>query len=114
MLLYNDPNPLPITYLPLTPKLGILVKPFLDQAAENKYDHSQDESSIAKPEFIHLLNEQVIKHAEKIVISNEKSDELLEQVKLFKDWEYDCLINKVPSGTGEYVFSTLKAVKKNS
>jgi len=111
---YNEPNPLPITYLPLTPKLGILIKPFLDEVAESEYDHSQDESSIAKPEFIQLLNEQVIKHAEKIVISDEKSEELLEQVKLYKDWEYDCLINKVPSGTGEYVFSTLKAVKKNS
>jgi|GEM_PF-3473690 len=104
----------PFTYLPLTPKISILVKPFLNKKDVKYYNHSEDNSAIARPEFVATLNEQVIKHAEKIVIANQKSDTILEEVKKFCNWQYDCVINKVPHEKGEVIITKAVVSEKDS
>ena len=88
-----------------------MIKPFIDESVENNYCHSEDEIRVARPEFVTLLNEQVIKHAETILISNQISENLLEEIRKFKNWKYDCLINKIPHDKGELVISTLKVTE---
>jgi len=113
-LWYVKSSPYPMTYLPLTPKIAVLIKPFIHASDRESYDHSADESPIAKPEFITELNELVIKSAEKMVISNQKSAGLLESVRLLKDWHYGCVTQKIPIEHGELLHNKWGAIRKNS
>jgi len=112
-LWYNGNSDLPMIYLPLTPKVAVLVKPFINKEDTKHYDHSADDSRIAKPEFVKTLNEQVIKHAEEKVISNYKSDEILKEVTAYKDWKFDCKIQKIPFERGELIVSKFMAAKNS-
>lgn len=110
--LYLDDSSIPLTYVPLTPHTGLLMKPFINSKDRESYDHSSDVSVIAKPEFVNRLNELVIKNAEKIIIANHESQPIQEQVSSLKDWQHGCSITKINVGSGEAVITKILATEK--
>lgn len=109
---YLDGANIPMTYFPVTPKLGILIKPLMGEEDSKHYDHTEDGNALAKPEFVTKLNDLVIKNAEKIVIANQKSTSFSERVSALKNWRYECTVHKVPMERGELVISRMEALER--
>ncbi|MBK8163120.1 MAG: DUF4238 domain-containing protein [Gammaproteobacteria bacterium] len=62
-----------ITYVPLTPKLALLTKrdprtPEFRLEELDRYQRTQDEVASAKPEFVHLLNREMVRSAEMTIL----------------------------------------------
>lgn len=101
----------PWIYVPITPKFAVLMRPFLDAKEAISYNHSLDDGEIAKPEFIGKMNDLIIGGAERIVISNVKSDELLRDVKKLKDKKLVTEILEVPMGNGGKIIISKQVIK---
>lgn len=61
---------IPIIYVPLTPKLSILIRQAEDRKKSEPYDQTKDSSGLAKVVFVEEMNSLVIRAANKLVISN--------------------------------------------
>jgi len=111
--LWYKENPLsPYLYLPLTPRLAILVSPFKKIYLTDFYDHSKDQFIDTKLESIHFLNQLTVKHAEEIVISSQCSDSILELVKEFKDWQLTNFTVRIKYSKGVITQNTSRVAKK--
>lgn len=106
----DGPSSQPILFLPLSPTMGILSKPFENQQKRESYDHSLD-GTISKPEFVDTLNGEVVKHAEETVISNAKCDYVLDLVTKFKNFRFEVSSTRIPTDGGETIISRSRTVE---
>lgn len=100
---YRDPAVVAMTYLPLSPTLGIIINPFTPMP---------DSEGEAKPELVKTLNSLVIKHAEKIVIANSRSTDLQREIVALRNWSYDFETIRSQIGNDEFVRNTWKVSEK--
>ncbi len=72
-------------YLPLTPKLAVAVKPIFPREIPDGYDHPQDVFGEVESFFAGYVNESIIKHAERWVVSDKMSEEIQTTVNKYKN-----------------------------
>jgi hypothetical protein len=73
------------TYIPLNPQSAILIAYDPNRSQD---DLNGDSVADIKPAAIGKFNDLQIKSAENLIISNTKSDEILEKVELYRHWRF--------------------------
>lgn len=102
------------TFVPLTPKLGILISPnpFFQLEDMQEYVLETDKFSEVKEVFVQELNELIVKSAEKIVIHSERSDWVELLVSNNKTWRVEASETNISMGDGVLSMYRQDAVNK--
>lgn len=93
------------TYLPLTPRLAILIAPDpnvrqIDENYIDNYKHEDDRFSKIKPEKVSTFNTAITRNAERIVLHNASEEWVETLVKDNENWILDGLVDYIPTGNG--------------
>ncbi len=104
------------TFVPLTPKAGLIITPILDNIhksrtifeAEGKIyvPTDLDEFKEVNTKHVKALNVHMIKTAKEIILTSEKSTGLKKAVEKFKDWELQYINSQEPTSDGGYIVGT--------
>jgi len=103
------------TFVPLTPKLGVLISPNLSTDVPTldqlkSYDHGNDQIADIKEEFVHKFNELIIKSAENIIIHKTPEDWIEALVSNNKTWRTELITSKIPYGRGSLMIFRQQAI----
>jgi hypothetical protein len=103
------------TFVPLTPKLGVLISP--NPSAEvptleklKTYEHGDDQIAEIKEKFAHKFNELIVKPAENIVIHRASEEWVEILVRNNKTWRTELITSNIPYGRGLLMISRQQAI----
>ena len=104
------------TFVPLTPKAGLLITPIPDNRHKSRIIFEAkgkiyvptdlDEFKEINTKHVKALNVHMIKTAKKIILTSEKSTGLKKAVEKFKDWELQYVNSQEPTSDGGYIVGT--------
>ncbi len=111
----NENSQIAKTYVPLSPRLGVLISPSLTseiptQEELESFNHENDRFDEVKEEFVHILNELVVKSAENIVIHSESAEWLEILVNNNKKWRMEMQTTTIPWGSGSLMMYRQQAI----
>ncbi len=111
----NSTSNIASTYVPLTPKLGVIISPTpssdVPTLEELKtFQHENDRFAEIREEFVQVLNELIVKSAENIVIHSEATDWVEELVSNNKTWRMETITTNIPYGDGSLTIYRQKVI----
>ncbi|WP_186436974.1 DUF4238 domain-containing protein [Vreelandella titanicae] len=116
-LFYDEGNPQYATvFLPLSPTLGVLIKPDLTIARPmiedvKRYSHSGDDYAHPKKSFVATLNELTIRSAENTVLHSAIDEDLVSLVEANRDWRVQNQSFELPYENGMFIINRQCACK---
>jgi hypothetical protein len=116
-LFYEGENPQYATvFVPLSPTLGVLIKPDLTIERPTiedvkQYSHPGDDYAHPKESFVATLNELTVKSAENIVLHSTHDEELESSVEANRDWKVQNQTFELPYENGMYIINRQRACK---
>lgn len=93
------------TFVPLTPKLGVLISPNPSTEVPTleelkNYQHDEDQFAEIKEEFVQKFNDIIVKSAENIVIHSDAENWVETLVSNNKTWRMETITTNIPYGSG--------------
>ena len=117
-LLYAEQHPQSATvFVPLSPTLGVLIKPDYTIASPTiedvkHYDHPGDDYAHPKESFVTMLNELTARSAENIVLHSAAEKWVQSLVEANHDWRVESQTFELPHENGMYIINRQRACEK--
>lgn len=88
------------TFIPLSPKLGVLITPYPSNTPPTKKDmeefnHKNDLNRDIKEEYVHVFNELIVRSAENIVLHSKQEEWILKLVEKNNTWRMESIITEL-------------------
>lgn len=116
-LLYSEHNSqYAMVFVPLSPAMGVLIKPDLSIARPTledvkNYEHPGDDYAHPKESFVSTLNELTARSAENIVIHSFAEEWVKDLVRNNQDWRVENQTFELPYENGVYIINRQRACK---
>ena len=116
---YAEPNSqYAMVFVPLSPSLGVLIKPDFNVDRPTiddvkNYKHPEDDYAHPKKSFVNKLNKLTTKSAENVVLHAAAEEQWVEKlVSSYKDWKVENQTFELPHENGIILINIQKACKK--
>jgi len=101
----NKHNNIARTFIPLTPKIGVLISPNLSSEVPTikeigEFKHENDRNAEIKEEYVKVLNKLIVQSAENLVLHSEENEWLKTLVIENRTWRMDTEISEIPFEDG--------------
>jgi len=88
------------TFIPLSPKIGVLITPYPSDTPPTKkdmeeFDHNNDLNRDIKEEYVHVFNELIVRSAENIVLHSKQEEWIIKLVEKNNTWRMESIITEL-------------------